>query len=174
MIFLFSEFETLKSKALQACLVIAPESAAPVFFDRLDYREASLGHKIRLLGLMQEAIIELAGVEYNEPEFYDKFDSTQTQFDDFKSFYSEPSPVTAVDEAEEEIKTRVDAKTKKNLSYFTKSNEKKAKRNYLLAHCEKFLYPLLAIPQYSKTYMTFLEQSDLTQMYLKTLSKSSF
>ena len=140
---------------------MCPTTSAPIFFKRLDYREASLGHKIQLLGLMQDAIKELANAEEDEPEFETKSISRQTYSDEFKDFYEEPLIETELSKAQEEIKDRIDSKTVKKMSYYTKQKEVKIKHNYLLSVSERFLYPLVAIPNYSSTYMTFLENSDL-------------
>ena len=164
------DFENLKSGAIRACLFVKPAESAGIFFTRLGYKEASLGHKIKLLGLMQDAFRELADSEYQQEKFEDKANSYNDYAEEFKNFFETPHFETDLDRNLQIVDKRIEENTSKKISYYVKQKEQKAKRNYLLAVSDKIIYPLLTLPQYSDTCLVYLDEKDLTVAYLRTVS----
>jgi len=164
------DFEVLKADAIRAWIFMKPAESSKIIFARMSYREASLGHKIKLLGLLQDAIRELADSEYQQEGFDTKAFIDNDFSAEFKNFFDIPKEQTGFDKAQEVINKRVEDKTIKKESFYSKQKEQKAKKNYLLAVADKILFPLLAIPIYSETYMVLLDEKDLAVTYLKTVS----
>jgi hypothetical protein len=161
------DFEILKSNAIRSWIYVRPAESSKIIFSRLSYREASLGHKIKLLGLLQDAIKELANTESPSVEFT-SLPCPSKSTTDFNEFFSPPSN-PALSKAEEIKNLRIESNTIKKLSYHIQPTPK-AKKNLLLSVSSQILYPLLAIPAYSDTYMVFLDEKDLTISFLKTIS----
>ena len=118
------DFEDLKSNAIRAWLYIKPAESASIFFKRLSFKEASIGHKIKLLGLMQDAFRELADSEYQQEKFEDKANSYSDYAEEFKSFFEVPHIETDFDKNMKIVDQRIEDNTTKKLSYYTKQKEK--------------------------------------------------
>ncbi|CAI2385297.1 unnamed protein product [Moneuplotes crassus] len=168
------DFEKLKKGAIKACLFIKPATSAPIFFQRLGYREASLGQKMGLLSLLEEVVKELANTEEQERTFSEKSASDEDPSHDFRSFFETPSEEDALSEASQKINERILENTTFKKSYEISKRKGVVKKNYFLTLSHKFLYPLLSLPVYSDTYMTFLDQHDLALTYLHCLSTVLF
>jgi len=169
-----SDFDQLKFGAIKACLFVKPLLAAPILFERLGFREASIGHKIQLLGLLQDCIRQLANSQEKEKEFYEQAVTEGDHAQEFKTFFEPPKEHSQLDEAKEIVEKRISEKTQIKSSFVRKQKEEKSKKNYFLEIADKFIYPLLSLGVYSDSYMIYLFEKDLTIVYLKTISLSLF
>ena len=161
------DFEQLKANAIGACLFTKPEISAPIIFVRLGEREASLGHKIKLLNLIQTVVKELANVEEEDKDFSEKANTQEDYSKEFNDFFQMPTEDSKFEEAQEIISKRVEEKTKVKMSYHAKKKETRGRKNYLLSISDKFIYPLLYLPSSSSTSIVFLKGKSLKLINLQ-------